>query len=36
MEFKDCQLEQKTVAFVEKDREDTEVAISKGLTDCEF
>ena len=36
MEFKDCQSEQKAVAFVEKDRDDTQVAISKGLTDCEF
>ena len=36
MEFKDCQSEQKGLAFVEKDRDATQVAISKGLTGCEF
>ena len=36
MEFKDCWSEQKAVAFVEKDWDATQVAISKGLTDCEF
>ena len=36
MEFKDCQSEQKGLAFVEEDWEATQVAISKGLSDCEF
>ena len=36
MEFNDCQSEQKAVAFVEKDWDATQMAISKGLTDCEF
>ena len=36
MEFKDCQSEQKGLAFVEKDWDATQVAISKGLTDDEF
>ena len=36
MEFKDCQSEQKGLAFVEKDWDATQVAASKGLTDGEF
>ena len=36
MEFKDCQSEQKGLAFVEKNWDATQVAISKGLTDDEF
>ena len=36
MEFKDCRLEQKGLAFVEKGWDATQVAISKGLTDYEF
>ena len=36
MEFKDFQSEQKGLAFVEKDWDATQVAISKGLTDDEF
>ena len=36
MEFKDSQSEQKGLAFVEKDWDATQMAISKGLTDSEF
>ena len=36
MEFKDCQSGRKGLALVEKERDATQVAISNGLTDCEF
>ena len=36
MAFKDCQQGRKGLALVEKERDTTQVAISNGLSDCEF